>query len=150
MAAPITQTFDQMALEFNDGTDVAPDWKKICGLIDIEITRTAEVERTETPADCDDESLPLQVEKSVRTIEVTVSGTGAWAQGSHTFLMDWFYSSSTKSVRLRNANAAVGATEYETGNAFLTNLSNTRQKGNKVQSSMTLEFDGTPVRTPKA
>lgn len=146
MALATTETFDELVLETSeDGTT----WTRICGLIDAEITRTANMDTAEVP-DCDDESLPLSLEKSVRSIEFSVSGTGVWAQESHGTLMDWFYSSATKQCRIGNTNAAIGETEYETGTAYITNLSHSRTKGQKVTASIELQFDGTPTRTNKA
>ena len=79
MAKAATQSFAQMVLEveFTTGT-----WSKVCGLIDVTITRTANVDTTETP-DCADETLPLYVEREVRSLEVTVSASGTWALASH-------------------------------------------------------------------
>lgn len=147
MAVATTETFDELVLETSeDGTT----WTRICGLIDVEITRTANLDTAEVP-DCDDESLPLSIEKSVRSIEISVSATGVWAQESWGTLNDWFYSSATKRVRIGNTNAAVGETEYETGFAYLTSLPQSRTKGQKVQiGGLEIQFDGTPTRTNKS
>jgi len=149
MADTITELFEELVLEFEDPANLGT-YLKICGLIDVEIARTAEIDTIEVPKDCEDESLPLSREKSVRSIDVAVTATGVWAQQSHGILMDWFYSSSGYNIRIQNANAASGATEYESGSAFLTNLTNARTKGQKVSASISIEFDGTPTRTPKA
>ena len=146
MALATTQKYEQLVLETSeDGTT----WTRICGLIDVEITRTANIDSAEVP-DCDDESLPLSIERQVRSVEFSASGTGVWAQESHETLMDWFYSSASKRARIGNLGAAIGDTEYETGYAYLTNLSNSRTKGQKVTANIELMFDGTPTRTNKA
>lgn len=145
MARAITEKFEQMVLETSDDGNT---WSRICGLNDVTITRTANVDEAEVP-DCDDESLPLSIEKEVRSVNVAVSAEGVWAQQSHGTLMDWFYSSATKHARIGNLNAASGDTEYETGPALLTTLTNTRTKGQKVSASLELAFDGTPTRTAK-
>lgn len=145
MAKATTQSFEQLILDVefvaSSGTYTA-----VCGLIDVTVTRTANVDTAEVP-DCADESLPLSLEKQVRSIEVSVSGTGVWAQESHGNLMDWFYSSATKNVRIRNTNASTGDTEIESGAALLTSLTNTRTKGAKVSAEIEIQFDGTPTRT---
>lgn len=145
MAKATTQSFEQLILDVefvaSSGTYTA-----VCGLIDVTVTRTANVDTAEVP-DCADESLPLSLEKQVRSIEVSVSGTGVWAQESHGNLMDWFYSSATKNVRIRNTNASTGDTEIESGAALLTSLTNTRTKGQKVSAEISIEFDGAPTRT---
>ncbi|WP_299734654.1 phage tail tube protein [uncultured Roseobacter sp.] len=147
MAQAVTQKYEELVLQVE--TSTPGQYATICGLIDVEISRTANLDTVEIP-DCDDESLPLSVEKQVRNIEISASGTGVWAQSSHETLMDWFYSSATKNIRIGNLNASVGDTEYETGPAILTDLSNSRTKGQKVTASISIEFDGTPVRSAKA
>lgn len=147
MAVATTEKFEELVLEL----ETAPSsgtYARICGLIDVEITRSAQVDTAEIP-DCSDESLPLSVERQVRSIEVNVSATGVWAQESHEQLMDWFYSSAPLNIRIGNLNAAVGDTEYETGPALLTSLGQSRTKGQKVSASLEIQFDGTPTRTAK-
>lgn len=148
MARAVTQKFEELVLQVETSTPGEYS-ASICGLIDVEISRTANVDTVEIP-ECDDESLPLSVERQVRNIEVTVSGTGVWAQQSHGTMMDWFYSSAVKNIRIGNLNAATGETEYETGPAILTQLNNARTKGQKVSASIAIEFDGTPARTAKS
>lgn len=149
MALATTEKFEELVLEVEfDPTGAAGVFSPVCGLIDVEVSRTANVDTAEIP-DCADESLPLSIERQVRSIEVTVSGSGVWAQESHGNMMDWFYSSTTLNGRIQNVNAAVGDTEYETGAILLTNLSNSRTKGQKVTADISLEFDGTPTRTAK-
>ena len=147
MANATTAKFEELTLEL-ETTPASGTYATICGLIDVSITRTANVDSAEVP-DCADESLPLSIEKQVRSLEFSVSGTGVWAQESHEQLMDWFYSSTTLNVRIGNLNASIGDTEYETGTALLTNLSNTRTKGQKVTAELEIMFDGTPTRAVK-
>lgn len=146
MAKATTQKFAQLVLEMS--TDGGTTWSRIAGLVDVEVTRSANIDTAEVP-DIDDESLPLSTEKEVRSIEVSVSATGVWAQESHGQLMDWYYSSAPADIRIGNLNAAVGDTEYETGPALLASLANSRTKGQKVTASVEIQFDGTPVRTAK-
>ena len=146
MAVATTEKYEEMVLETSeDGTT----WTKICGLIDVTVTRTANMDTAEVP-DCDDESLPLSLEKQVRSIEVSVSGSGVWAQESQGTLKDWFYSSASKRVRISDTLAASGETEIETGFAYLTSLETNRAKGQKVGKSIEIMFDGTPTRTAAA
>lgn len=148
MALATTQKFSELVLEFNTGTPGSPVWEKLAGLIDVEISRSSNLDQAEVP-DIDDESLPLSVERSVRSIEVSVSGSGVWAQESHGEIMDWFYSSASKEIRIQNANAASGDTEFEEGPAFLVSFTHQRNKGQKVQASLEIQFDGSPTRTAK-
>lgn len=147
MAKPVTEKFEEMVLEISeDGTT----WTRICGMVGVTVTRQAQTDTSEVPADCDDESLPMEVEKSVRSIDVSVSADGVWAQQSAGTMSDWFYSAGSKHARIGNLNAAVGQTEYEQGKAFLTQLTNQRTKGQSVSASISIEFDGTPTRIAKA
>jgi len=147
MANATTAKYEQLVLELATATSPAT-FARLCGLLDVTITRSANVDTTEVP-DCDDESLPLSIEKQVRSIEISVSATGVWAQESHELLSDWFYSSTTLPARIGHLNALTGDTEYETGTALLTNLTNTRAKGQKVKADIELMFDGTPTRSVK-
>lgn len=147
MAKPITEKFEQMVLETSENGTV---WTRICGLVGVSITRNAQFDTSEVPADCDDESLPLDIERAIRTIEVSVSADGVWAQQSHGDMLDWFYSGVSKQIRVGHMNAAVGDTEYEAGPGLLTSLTNQRTKGQKVTCAIEIQFDGTPTRLVKA
>ncbi len=147
MAVAVTQKFEELVLEVE--TSTPGTYAKLCGLTDVEISRTANVDTVEIP-DCDDESLPYSIERQVRSVEVTISATGVWAQQSWGTMSDWFYSSTTKNIRIRNTKASVGDLETEAGPALLTNLSHSRTKGQKVTASVEILFDGTPTRTDKS
>lgn len=146
MAVAVTEKFEEMVLEIE--TTTPGTFTKICGLTDVEITRTSNIDTVEIP-DCDDESLPHSIEKQVRSIEVTISASGVWAQQSWGLMSDWFYSGTTRNIRLRNTRASIGDLETETGPALLATLNNSRTKGQKVTASVEFQFDGTPTRTDK-
>lgn len=151
MAVATTAKFEELVLEVEDDPIGSPGtYNALCGLIDAEITRTANVDSAEVP-DCADESLPLSIEKQVRSIEVSATGTGVWSLESNKALSDWFYSSTTLNVRVRNSLAqttgASGDPYQEAGPALLTNLSNSRTKGQKVTAELEIMFDGTPTVT---
>ncbi|MGB0661327.1 MAG: phage tail tube protein [Mangrovicoccus sp.] len=147
MVEPGTQNFEEMVLEVSiDGVI----WNRICGLVGVTVTRQAQTDTSEVPANCANEALPLKVQKSVRSIDVSVSAEGVWASQSHGMIMDWFYSGLTKHVRIGNTAALAGTVEYEMGEAFLTQLSNQRTKGQVVSASIQIEFDGAPERKVKA
>lgn len=142
MAVATTAEFEEFVLEVSDN---GTTWTKLCGLIDVTFNRTSNLDTAEVP-DCADESLPLSLEKSVRSIEFSASATGVWAQESHQEMLDWFYNSTRKRARIGHLNAAVGDDEYESGFAYISNLSNSRRKGSKVSAELELMFDGTPTR----
>lgn len=147
MAVATTQNFHELVLEVETATPGT--YARLCGLIDVTVNRTANLDTVEVP-DCDNEALPLSIERSVRSIEVTVDATGVWAQESWGTMSDWFYGGATKNVRITNALADVGDIEFETGAAFLTNLTNARTKGQKVSASISIMFDGTPTTADQA
>lgn len=148
MVKAITEKFSELVLEVETSPG-SGTYARLCGLIDVEVTRALAVDTAEVP-DCDDEDLPLAIEKEGRSLEVSVSATGVWAQQSHEKMMDWLYDASKLNIRIGNLNAAVGDTEYETGPALLTQLDHSRTKGKKVSASIAIEFDGTPTRSVKA
>jgi hypothetical protein len=145
MAKAVTEAFHEMVLEVEDEV-TAGTWIKICGLTERGVNRTHNMATTEVP-DCDDESLPAALERAVQSSEVTVAASGSWAAQSHGLVMDWWYSSQPKNVRIQNVKAETGDTEFEEGMAYLTSLNNVATRGQKVTADMTFEFDGLPVRT---
>lgn len=148
MAYATTANFNQLVLEV-EVTAGSGVYSKLCGLTSRGVNRQHNMSTSEVPS-CTDESLPAQVERAVQSSEVTISGSGVWASESHEVMLDWWYSGATKSVRIQHVNAAVGDTEYETGNAYLVSISNQAERGTKVTAEISLEFDGLPTRTNKA
>jgi len=124
-------------------------YAKVCGLTSRGINRQNSMSTSEVP-DCDDETLPAEVQRAVQSQEATISASGVWSQESHEKLLAWWESGATKSVRIYHANAASGETEYETGNAYLVSLSNQAERGTKVTAELAIEFDGVPTRAMKA
>ena len=145
MARATTATFDKMVVEveWTAGSGIYAKW---CGLTSRGINRQSNMQTSEVP-DCDDESLPAAVERSVQSQEVTISGSGVWSAESHGNALDWWYSGATKSVRVQHVNAATGDTEYETGPAYLVSINNQAERGTKVTAEISIEFDGVPTRT---
>lgn len=118
-------------------------WQRICGLTSRTVNRTSTMQTSEVP-DCDDESLPSSVERSVQSSEVTISGTGVWAGQSHEMMYSWWSQGQTKNIRIGTLAAPSGTVMYETGPAYLTQLNNTAAKGTKVTAEINVEFDGMP------
>lgn len=148
MAYASTGTFSKLVVEV-EWIASSGVYSKWCGLTSRGISRQHNMNTTEVP-ECDDEDLPSQVERSVQSSEVTISGSGVWSSESHGNAMDWWYSGQTKSVRVQHVNATSGDTEYETGPAYLVSLSNSVEKGQKIQAEISIEFDGVPTRTDKS
>lgn len=148
MARAVTAKFEEMILEV-EMTPGSGTYAAICGLTDVTINRTSNIDTSEIP-DCDDESLPLALERQVRSQEVTVSATGVWALQSSETVLDWWYSGSTRNIRIRNAKAEndgdSGDTYAEEGPALLASVNNSRTKGQKVSAEIEIQFDGVPTR----
>lgn len=121
-------------------------WAKICGLTSRTVSRSDTMQTSEVP-DCDDESLPSATERAVQSQEVQITGTGVWAAQSTPLMKSWFYSAKTKNVRVTDLLTPTGFIEQETGPAYLTNLNNQAQKGQKVSADITIAFDGLPQLT---
>ncbi|NGO63956.1 hypothetical protein G6N76_09745 [Rhizobium daejeonense] len=147
MARADTASFHQMVLEV-EVTTGSGVYSRICGLTSRGINRQHNMSTSEVP-DCDDESRPAAVERAVQSSEATISASGVWASQSHEILLDWWESGATKSIRIHHVKAAVGDTEYETGNAYLVSINNQAERGTKVTAELSIEFDGIPTRTPK-
>lgn len=147
MARAQTAKYEEFILEL-ETTPESGTYDNICGLTDVTINRTSNVDTSEIP-DCDDESLPLSIERQVRSQEVTVSATGVWAATSHDQLMDWWRSGTTLNARIRNAyvetNGTSGEIYAEAGPALLVTLNNARTKGQKVTAELEIQFDGVPT-----
>lgn len=142
MARAQTEKFEEMILdvEFTPGSGT---FVPICGMVDVTINRTSNIDTSEIP-DCDDESLPMSIERQVRSQEVTVSATGSWAKTSQSLLKTWWRSGSTLNVRIRDTAAESGDIEIESGPALLASLNNGRTKGTKVTAEIEIQFDGVP------
>jgi hypothetical protein len=143
-----TAKFSEFVVEVEtvDGSGV---YTRMCGLTTRGTTRQANMNTNNVPP-CDDENAPSQVEKSVESLEQTISGSGSWARQSHDFMLRWWRSGLTKNVRIQHARALPGEIEYESGPAYLTTLTNEGERGNKVTAEIAIEFDGLPVATEAA
>lgn len=148
MARATTENFSQMVIEVEwvASSGVYSRW---CGLTSRGVNRQSNMSTSEVP-DCDDETLPAAVERAVQSQEVTISGSGVWAAESNGKALDWWYSGATKNVRIQNVNAQSGDTEFETGAAYLVQVSNQAERGQKVTADISIEFDGLPTRTDKS
>lgn len=149
MARATTEQYEEMILDVEMDPIGSPGvYTAICGLKEVTVTRTANVDTDEVP-DCADESLPFAIERYVRSVEVTVAANGTWAQESHSDLLTWWRSGATKNVRIRNTAVANGDIETEAGPCIITSLVNTKTKGKVIQAEIALEFNGLPAVTNK-
>lgn len=144
MARAQTEKYEELILDVVLD-DAAPTvFTALCGITDVTVNRTSNVDTSEIP-DCDDESLPMSLERQVRSQEVTVSGNGVFATQSWDELLKWWRSGSTKEVRIRNMAVGTGDIQIERGPALLTTLNQGRTKGQKVTAEIEIQFDGVPT-----
>jgi hypothetical protein len=140
MAKPTTGTFSKLQILIGDGG--SPEaFTIVCGLTSKGIQRTAEVNSTVVP-DCSDEDAPAWTEKAVNALSWSASGSGVWAAENHGVFLNWWKSGLTKNIKVRHVNAAPGTPEYEEGQALLTNIGNTVERGGKIQAEISIEMDG--------
>ncbi len=148
MTRAITSNFHEMVLEV-ETTAGSGIYAKVCGLTSRSINRQHNMQTSEVP-DCDDESLPSAVERAVQSSEVTVQAQGVWASQSHEMLQQWWRSGQTKNIRIGHMKAASGDIQYESGPAYLVELNNTAERGQKVTGELSIQFDGIPTTTDAA
>lgn len=145
MANATTMTYDELLLEV-EFTAGSGTYSKICGMTGVTINRTTQVREDMVP-DCDDETLPHDIARTVTSISVSVSATGVWASERKHEMLDWFHNARKLSVRLRDTEAeANGATDdiyAETGTMILTSITNERpaEKG-LITAQIELQNDG--------
>lgn len=150
MAKAVTEEFEELILDVETDPIGSPGvYLPICGMNDVTITRTSNVDETEVP-DCDNEALPMSIETSVRSQTVTIDATGVWARSSNKAMMDWWRSGANLNIRVRNTAAAVGDPETESGPAKLVTMTDARTKGQKVTREINIRFDGVPDIANKA
>jgi len=142
LGAPLTQA-NAAGMTVTPKLGATLVWSKICGITSRTVNRTTTMQQTEVP-DCTDETLPNAIEKSVQSQEETISGTGVWAAESHQTILGWWRAGARQSIRVGNTKAPTGAILYEYGPAYLTQVNNVAEKGQKVTSDIQIEFDGLP------
>lgn len=144
MAIAATADFDELVIEV-EFTASSGTYAKVCGMVDFTITRTNNTDTSEVP-DCADESLPHYQVASVRSQNMSVSGTGVWALANHADMHDWWKGATTKNVRITNAyvtaNGSAGDPEVETIPMILASLNNARTKGSVVTAEIELTQNG--------
>lgn len=143
MASATTTTFAKFKILIGDGAE--PEvFAPICGLTSKGIQYTTDVVTSEVP-DCSNEDLPSWQEKDVKSISISISGSGMWSEESHGTMVDWFMSAAKKNVRIEYADADSGDPKTLTGPAVLTSLSNSVEKGGRVSADIAIEFAAKPT-----
>lgn len=143
MASATTTTFAKFKILIGDGAEPEA-FAPICGLTSKGIQYTTDVVTSEVP-DCSNEDLPSWQEKDVKSISISISGSGMWSKESHGTMVDWFMSAAKKNVRIEYADADSGDPKTLTGPAVLTSLGNSVEKGGRVSADVAIEFAAKPT-----
>lgn len=146
MATATTATFAKFRILIGDGATPTEAFAPICGLTSKGLNGSSDVVTTEVP-DCSDEDLPSWQEKDVKSISMSLSGSGVWSTENHAVLMDWFLSGAKKNVKVQYAEAASGSPEFLEGPCVLSQLNNAAEKGGRISAEITLEFSQKPTVT---
>ena len=144
MATATTGTFNQFKILIGDGATPTEVFTPICGLTSRGLTGSADVVTSEVP-DCTNEDLPSWQEKDVKSIGMSLSGSGMWAQESHELLLQWFLTGAKKNIKVQYANADTGDVEFLAGPAVITQLNNAAEKGGRISAEISLEFTAKPT-----
>lgn len=143
MAQALTGTFGQFIIEIGDGATPTEEFTPICGLTSKGINFSAETVTSEVP-DCDDEDLPSWMEKDVKAVGASISGSGMWAKQSHETMMQWILNGTKKNVKVRYP-ATAGDVGSLTGPAVCTALGHAAEKGGRITCEISIEFSAKPV-----
>ena len=146
MARATTMKFEEMTLEVE--TNTPGTYAKLCGLIDVTVTFTVATAEAMVP-DCDNEALPLLMEREVVSTDWSVSASGVWARESHETMIQWAQGAK-RNIRIGYSGAAVGDVEFIVGAAIMTTLTNARVKGAKVTAEIELVGAGARTLTDQA
>lgn len=145
MATATTASYSKFKILIGDGAD--PEvFSAICGLTSKGLNGSADVVTTEVP-DCSDEDLPSWQEKDVKSISLSMSGSGVWSKENHAILLDWFLSGAKKNVQVQYVDAAASSPEFLEGPCVLTQLNNAAEKGGRMTAEITLDFAQKPTVT---
>lgn len=149
MAQATTSSFSNFKILLGDGATPTEAFAPICGLTSRGLQGASDVVTSEVP-DCANEDAPSWQEKDVKSISMSLSGSGMWSVESHGILMEWFLSGAKKNVKVQYALADSGDPEFLTGPAVITKLDNAVEKGARVSADITLEFTAKPTVTDAA
>lgn len=144
MALATTASYSQLVVEISEDGTV---WNRICGMTDATISYDTQTDEDEIP-DCDDESLPHTVVRSVRSVGLTVTGEGKWSQESHEVLVQWWLTGELKRFRVGYTNATTGDVEYIDSTGTLT-MTDSRTKGQTSSRQITIQSASAIATTDK-
>lgn len=125
-------------LESSEGSGVftAP-----CGLTSKGFNQSATTQETVVP-DCDDPDAPASVERAVDALSGEISGSGVLAMGSRNTYETWYRSGLKKKCRIYLDTTLANSGGYWEGYFLLTQWNVTAQRGQKINTELTMQSDG--------
>lgn len=137
MAAPVLKKYEELVIEFS--IDDGATWARNCCIKGASVSRTPQTQEVAVTADCDDESLPDDIIRSVTSRDLSVSGTGHWTQSGYNTFLTAYYGAGSILTRVGNLAAQVGHIEYEQCEMIIT-LGEAREKsGQPVTATIDLQ-----------
>lgn len=146
MAKPTTYVGSNVYIQLE--TETAGTFARPCGLTNHTISFTKNMEEVDVP-DCDDYEAPSWVERGVRSLDFSATGSGVLAAEALPVWQAAF--ASTESV---NARIYVGAPTdavngyYWAGKVHVSGKEITGNRGSKAEISVTIVNDGELTFTP--
>ena len=148
MAQATTISFAKLKVYLEDpatpGVYVAP-----CGFNQRSFTRSKNLSEIDVP-DCDNEDLPAEVGREVRSLSWTVSGQGVVAGEAVGTWDKMFADADSWNVKIEEVFPAPTGTITYTGKAHLESLEHGANRGDKCTISVSLQSDGALTRSPAA
>ncbi|MHC2578230.1 putative secreted protein [Bradyrhizobium diazoefficiens] len=133
MAQAQTLKYSTFLIQIGSGSPVV--YASPCGLNSKGFSRTAATNDTNVP-DCDNPDAPSWLERDVVSLSGQMTGSGVVADEDFDVWNDWFESGASKPIQVK-----LGARTWQ-GNAILSKLDVTAQRGQRVQFSVTIDSDG--------
>jgi hypothetical protein len=147
MAAPQTAKFGAFRVLLGDGN--SPEvFSAPCGFTQKAYARSKELSESNVP-DCDDPDAPAWVEREVRSLSSSISGSGVLAKSALPIWDEAFDSTDSINCKIEMHWGASGAGNIitYTQKFHLSSLEISADLGEKVQISVSMESDGAAVKT---
>ncbi len=137
MAKPTTISAAKLSIWVGNGE--SPEvFAAPCGLTTRGIKFSADSNSIVVP-DCNDPDLPAWIERVVRSLSVTINGSGVLAKEALQTWREWFLSGAPLNVRVVLDGVGWG---YFSGSFILSSFEVTGEIGNKVQTTIQADSDG--------
>lgn len=144
MATALTTTFAKFKILIGDGATPTEVFTPICGLTSKGVQWSADVVTSEVP-DCADEDLPSWMEKDVKSVGASISGSGMWSKQSHGQMLEWILSGAKKNIKIQYVDAESGEPEFYNGPAVCTGVGHSVEKGGRLSQEISIEFTQKPT-----